>query len=160
MEYIENILKRARASTPNDDALVSAFKVADGEQVVGEIPAELCGLYAVFCESCAAMEAKEKEIAKEADALLSALRSKPEEEIALAVEAFRKNIYGAMNDNRTIRYMFRSSVYRVFPELIHIPDIGIREGWKVVIAEPQESGFASSLSWLFGGDISCIFSRG
>ncbi len=134
MKFIQEILDKAKNSVPKNDALVRDTEVGPEDRVVGELPPELRGLYAVLIESSNELTTLGAKTIGELEKLREMFENTPPREFRAAIGAIEQKLAIPRNNSQTIRDMFWSSVRRTFPELAgENPSLGIRKGWKVAI---------------------------
>lgn len=139
MEFIQQILNRAGRIEVQDDQLVRGFEIEKQDQVIGDLPDKLKGLYFILRESNAKLQKKQQE-AREKLAVLAAqvLLEERSGDLDEMLNQLKQEILVDADNNRTIECLFWSSVRRVFPQLLNYKMMGIRKGWKVVAFKPNE----------------------
>lgn len=139
MKFIREVLELAEKIQPQDDALVAEFELEEGDKVVGELPMELRGLYAVLRTRGDELNELRNQILKQADALVKDLENKTIKQLEASRDELTKKIAGPARELDTIKDMFWSSVRRAFLELAVESNLRICKGWQVVIFTPDES---------------------
>jgi hypothetical protein len=148
MRLIREILRKAEETEVVGGELVQDFQLEEGDRVVGVLPDELRGLYAVFVTASHELDEQHKQLITESekfmDTWLPLILEKPIQELAnLKKEIDLKHEEMGLRDriahNRydTISEMFWGAVRRAFPELIGKQGIGIRKDWQIVVCQDK-----------------------
>ena len=153
MKLIREILRKAEETEVVSGELVQDFQLEEGDRVVGVLPEELRGLYAVFATASHELDEHHKQLIMESKkfirTLLSSILDKPEQELdepklddmkeEIDSKHEEMNLRDRVAHNRydTTSEMFWGAVRRAFPELINEPGIGIRKDWQVVVCRPK-----------------------
>ena len=133
VEFLQGLAARIMAVRPGTGTMEPAAEVQEGEMVVGELPDDLKAVYAVLSNSRWAM----REQCKTVDRRLEELRRTPPSEIKPGDRGFVAEHKLLHKQTEIIGDIFWHGVREAFPGLATAKSIGLRKGWKVIIAQPQ-----------------------
>lgn len=133
MKYISEVLERAQKAQVNDSALIANLELKPGDRVIGILPPELRGLWAVLDEDATNMEELMQEAEKE---VVGMAVTAPLGEFKAKVNEIKQRVAAQNHNYETVSDMFWSAVGRAIPETIKEPSIGIRKDWQVVAMRP------------------------